>query len=129
MDAYYELAYSYDRLTNDVDYRAVVDFYFAILEKEGLRPKSAVDLACGTGSVALLLAQKGLRVTGVDLSEDMLCVASQKAQEMEHPPLFVCQPLQQLRPLLWTKRTYRPLKVALFQAFFFFLAPLFCDFA
>ena len=96
MDAYFELAYSYDRLTNDVDYRAVVDFYFAILEKEGLKPRTAVDLACGTGSVALLLAEKGLRVTGVDLSEDMLCVASQKAQDMDHPPMFVCQPLQEL---------------------------------
>ena len=30
MDAYKELAYSYDRLTNDVDYEAVVDFYFEI---------------------------------------------------------------------------------------------------
>ena len=97
MDAYFELAYTYDRLTNDVDYRAVVDFYFAILEKEGLAPRTAVDLACGTGSVALLLAEKGLRVTGVDLSEVMLCVATQKAQESENPPFFVCQPLQQLR--------------------------------
>ena len=97
MDAYFELAYSYDRLTNDVDYKAVVDFYFAILAREGLKPRTAVDLACGTGSVALLLAQKGLRVTGVDLSEDMLCVASQKAAEAVNPPMFVCQPLQQLQ--------------------------------
>ena len=97
MDAYFELAYSYDRLTNDVDYKAVVDFYFEILDREGLKPRTAVDLACGTGSVALLLAEKGLRVTGVDLSEDMLCVASRKAAELTDPPLFVCQPLQQLQ--------------------------------
>jgi len=97
MNAYYDLAYSYDRLTSDVDYAAVVDFYFQILAREGLKPRTAVDLACGTGSVALLLAQKGLRVTGVDISEDMLCVASQKAADMAAPPMFVCQPLQQLR--------------------------------
>ncbi len=97
MDAYHALAASYDRLTNDVDYGAVVDFYWQILEREGLRPRTAVDLACGTGSVALLLAQKGLRVTGVDLSEEMLTVAAQRAQDLENAPMFVCQALQDLR--------------------------------
>ena len=96
MNAYGNLAASYDRLTWDVDYGAVVDFYFQILEKEKLMPRTAVDLACGTGSVSLLLARRGLRVTGVDMSEEMLCVASQKAQELEIPPLFACQMLQQL---------------------------------
>ena len=42
MDAYHELAKSYDRLTNDVDYEATVAFYYEILKKEGLRPKTAV---------------------------------------------------------------------------------------
>ena len=97
MQAYHALAASYDRLTNDVDYGAVVDFYLQILEREGLCPRTAVDLACGTGSVGLLLAQKGMDVTGVDMSEEMLCVAAQKAQELGLPPRFVCQRLQGLR--------------------------------
>jgi len=96
MDAYHELAASYDRLTNDVDYSAVVDFYWQILEKEGLQPETAVDLACGTGSVALLLAQKGLNVIGVDMSEEMLCEANQKAQDLDHPPMYICQRLERL---------------------------------
>ena len=96
MLAYHALADSYDRLTNDVDYAAVVDFYFAILQRENLFPRTAVDLACGTGSVTLRLAQRGLRVTGVDMSEDMLCVASSKAQDMIDPPMFVCQRLEKL---------------------------------
>ena len=96
MNAYHDLAYSYDRLTNDVDYLSVIDFYLQILNREGLQPRTVVDLACGTGSVALLLAQKGLQVTAVDLSEEMLCVASQKAQKLPNPPMFVCQPLQEL---------------------------------
>ncbi len=96
MNAYGDLAHSYDRLTSDVDYAAVVDFYMQLLQREGLRPRTAVDLACGTGSVALLLAQKGLQVLGVDMSEDMLCVASQKAQALEKPPVFVCQRLEKL---------------------------------
>ena len=96
MDAYHALAVSYDRLTNDVDYNATVDFYFQILEREGLSPRTAVDLACGTGSVTMILAEKGLRVTGVDLSEEMLTVACQKAQGAENRPMFVCQDLAEL---------------------------------
>jgi len=96
MGAYGALARSYDRLTNDVDYSAVVDFYFGILAREGLKPRTAVDLACGTGSVSLLLAQRGLTVTGVDMSEDMLCQAMDKAQSLDTVPTFVCQKLQQL---------------------------------
>ena len=96
MQAYHELAKSYDRLTNDVNYGAVVDFYYKILDKEGLRPRTAVDLACGTGSVAILLAKLGLKVTAVDMSEEMLCVASQKAEGMDNKPVFVCQKLQEL---------------------------------
>ena len=96
MNAYNALAASYDRLTNDVDYVATVDFYWELLEREGLQPRTAVDLACGTGSVALLLAQKGLRVIGVDMSEDMLCMANQKTADLENSPTFVCQKLQKL---------------------------------
>ena len=96
MDAYKALADSYDRLTNDVDYQATVDFYREILAREGIRPRTAVDLACGTGSVSVLLAKAGLRVTGVDMSEEMLTVAQQKAQDLENPPRFVCQRLEKL---------------------------------
>ena len=96
MDAYHALAASYDRLTNDVEYSKVVDFYFQILENEGLTPRTAADLACGTGSVALLLAQKGLQVTAVDMSEEMLCEAMQKAQTADVFPQFVCQRLEDL---------------------------------
>lgn len=97
MDAYHALAASYDRLTNDVDYEQTVLFYKQIMERENCHPRTAVDLACGTGSVALLLAREGLEVTGVDLSEEMLTVACQKASEQENPPMFVCQSLQELR--------------------------------
>ena len=97
MNAYHALAASYDRLTNDVDYEAIVAFYHEVLNKEGLRPKSAVDLACGTGSVALILARMGYRVTAVDMSEEMLTVALQRAMEQERMPMFVCQKLQQLQ--------------------------------
>ena len=97
MDAYKNLAASYDRLTNDVDYEATVAFYEEILRREGLAPRTVVDLACGTGSVTEILARKGYRVTGVDMSEEMLTRAAMKTMDMEHPPMYSCQLLQNLR--------------------------------
>ena len=96
MDAYKALAASYDRLTEDVDYAAVVDFYRLLWQREEISPRTAVDLACGTGSVSVLLTQMGLQVIGVDMSAEMLCQADQKAADMENRPLFICQKLQQL---------------------------------
>ena len=97
MDAYHALAASYDRLTNDVDYEATVEFYMEILRREGIAPRTVVDLACGTGSVTEILARKGYRVTGVDMSEEMLTEAAMKTMDMEQPPMYSCQLLQNLR--------------------------------
>ena len=97
MDAYKALAASYDRLTNDVDYEAVMDFYRKIMEEEGVHPRSAVDLACGTGSVTQLLARQGIPTIGVDLSEDMLTQAQLKTADMDNPPRFICQSLDKLK--------------------------------
>jgi ubiquinone/menaquinone biosynthesis C-methylase UbiE len=96
MNAYHALAASYDRLTNDVPYLETVAFYQEIIAREEVSPRTAVDLACGTGSVAILLAQEGLQVIAVDLSPEMLTVAQQKVQGLDNPPLFICQPLQEL---------------------------------
>ena len=96
MGAYENLAASYDRLTNDVDYEATGAFYNEILNREGLRPRTAVDLACGTGSVTKILARQGLQVTAVDMSEEMLTVAMDKCADLPNLPRFVCQRLEQL---------------------------------
>ena len=97
MDAYHALAASYDRLTNDVDYEATVEFYMQILVREGVKPRTVVDLACGTGSVTEILARKGYDVLGVDMSEEMLTVAAMKLMEQGFMPRFSCQLLQELR--------------------------------
>ena len=97
MDAYHALAASYDRLTNDVDYEATVEFYQQILEREGYKPRTVADLACGTGSVTAILARMGYPVLGIDMSEEMLTEAMSKVMDMENPPRFVCQKLQELK--------------------------------
>lgn len=97
MDVYKNLAASYDRLTNDVDYHATVDFYMQILAREGVKPRTVADLACGTGSVTAILAEMGYPVLGVDMSEEMLTEAAMKTMDLEPRPQFSCQKLQELR--------------------------------
>ncbi|WIX80256.1 class I SAM-dependent methyltransferase [Amycolatopsis carbonis] len=46
-------------------------------------PASVVDLGCGTGSLAVLLAEAGYEVCGVDLSRRMLALAEDKAAAAE----------------------------------------------
>lgn len=40
-----------------------------------------LDVGCGTGDLAVLLAQKGCQVTGIDISPPMLSQASQRLQQ------------------------------------------------
>jgi len=43
-------------------------------------PADVADLGCGTGSLSVLLAEDGYRVTGLDLSPKMVAAASAKAR-------------------------------------------------
>ena len=98
MSVYQSLADAYDGLTQDIDYERTLAFVEQILEREGKQPHSVLDLACGTGSMSLLLAKRGYQVLGSDISEEMLTVAAEKAGDLlENPPYFIRQPMQKLR--------------------------------
>lgn len=98
MSAYEALASSYDGLTRDIPYEEILHFWEKILREHGKRPKSVLDLACGTGSLSVLLAEAGYAVLGADASEEMLTIASGKAAGLqENRPYFVCQKMQRLR--------------------------------
>lgn len=51
-------------------------------------PATVVDLGCGTGSLAVLLAQAGHVVHGVDLSARMVAAAEEKARAVGVPAEF-----------------------------------------
>ena len=51
-----------------------------ILAWAGERPLNALDVGCGTGFLALLLAELGHRVAGVDAADEMLTLARAKAE-------------------------------------------------
>ncbi len=80
---YNDFAYIYDKLINDVDYKEWADYYFKIFQRYGLNPRLGLDLGCGTGNLTVELANRGIEMTGVDLSEDMLMVAREKSEGMD----------------------------------------------
>ena len=67
------LAAMYDPLDPD---RSDLDVYVAIADELGAR--RVLDVGCGTGTFALMLAGKGLEVTGVDPAKASLDVARAK---------------------------------------------------
>ena len=104
MSAYDALAASYDGLTWDVPYEEILAYLQALLKRHGASPKSVLDLACGTGSLALLLAKAGYRTLAADASEEMLAMAYDKASDLPHPPFFICQRMEALtlpQPVDW----------------------------
>ena len=77
MDAYRGFAAVYDLLMDDFDYPAWAAYYLALLRRAGVEPRTLCDCACGTGSLSVEFARSVPRVTGVDLSPDMLEAAAQ----------------------------------------------------
>lgn len=57
---------------------------------------TAVDCACGTGALTVRLAEKGIAVTGVDISEEMLRIAGENAASQDLQIPFVRQDMAHL---------------------------------
>lgn len=73
-------ARAYDAFYGDKDYGAECDLVERLLKQYAPGPvRTVLDLGCGTGNHAVLLAERGYDVTGVDVSESMLEQARKKA--------------------------------------------------
>ena len=96
MSAYTALARYYDILTRDVDYTKFADYYEELFHRNSIRVRTILDLACGTGTLTSLLAQRGYDMIGTDMSDDMLSVAYDKAGQLRLKPLFLNQPMEKL---------------------------------
>jgi SAM-dependent methyltransferase len=50
------------------------------LDEFGIEPQQILDVACGEGSFAVGMAEKGFAVTGVDVSPQMITLAQERAE-------------------------------------------------
>lgn len=96
MACYDVFADFYDSLTGNVDYDSRAEYILSLFAHFGSKPGLMLDLACGTGSITVRLAEKGIEMIGVDRSEDMLIKARQKAEQAGLSVLFLCQDAKQL---------------------------------
>ncbi len=76
-----DYAGAYDALYQDKDYEKECDYLEALFKKYDRRPGTVLDLGCGTGGHALILARRGYKVTGLDRSTAMLDIARRKARD------------------------------------------------
>lgn len=94
--AYRDFAYVYDSLMENYNYKKWEKYIKDIFELYGVFPQNIVDLACGTGTMSILLARQGYNVVGIDSSEDMLFVAKEKSRKQGINIPFICQDMREL---------------------------------
>lgn len=75
----------------DADYEGRTDYILSLFERFNASPSLLLDLACGTGEFSNRFAPKGISVIGVDISEEMLCIARQKSEEQGNDIMYICQ--------------------------------------
>lgn len=81
-DVYRHIATHYELHGCDWYARTFGPRLLRLLEERGYRAARVLDAGCGTGTLAMMLAGAGHRVSGIDLSAAMLDVA--RAKDPEH---------------------------------------------
>ena len=93
MNAYTTFAQVYDLFMDNVPYEEWSEYLLSVLKEYGIHSGVICDLGCGTGKMTRLLAKAGYDMIGVDLSEDMLAIASEQNEE---GILYLCQDMCEL---------------------------------
>jgi len=75
MSNFKEYAGYYDLIYRDKDYRGEALYISSLLKEFAPGAKNILNIGCGTGKHDYLLTEMGYRLTGVDLSEDMVSQA------------------------------------------------------
>jgi SAM-dependent methyltransferase len=83
---YYDLVYADKPYADEA--RFVARFLEGVL---GRLPRTLLDLACGTGRHAVEFAAMGIEVTGVDINEDLLAHARERAEHIEFIAQDMCE--------------------------------------
>lgn len=82
MSSYEYLSSVYDELSENVDYDVRSDYISDIFCDNSICSGTVLDLACGTASMSARLMKKGYNIIGIDLSEQMLEIASQRLSQI-----------------------------------------------
>lgn len=92
--SYGRFAEVYDALMTDIPYDAYVEWVQT--NAPAKQNTKLLDIGCGTGTMAIAFAKSGYDVSGLDLSEEMLMIASERCYEEDVRVFFVCQSMDEL---------------------------------
>ncbi|MBQ6830968.1 MAG: class I SAM-dependent methyltransferase [Clostridia bacterium] len=97
MSGYGDFSQFYDRLMTDVDYDGYADYLLSLFEKfGGKRPRTVLDVACGSGSLCEAFVKRGVDPIGIDASEEMLFAAHEKPLLQQHDVMLLQQDMREL---------------------------------
>jgi cyclopropane fatty-acyl-phospholipid synthase-like methyltransferase len=91
MEAYTSFAKVYDLFMQDVPYKKWLNNIEEIWRNYDIKPKTVLDLGCGTGKLTNMLSQKGYEIIGVDNSIDMLIEATETTKKLGTEVLYLNQ--------------------------------------
>jgi len=94
LNPYQSFAKVYDIFMADTPVDDWVAFIEGQWEANNQKPGLVLDIGCGTGAVAIPLAKKGYNIIGIDISEDMLSAARQKADLLHLDILYLNQDMR-----------------------------------
>lgn len=81
MESFGPVAPYYDELMRPVPYRMWVSYYLLLLAHQQYKPRTMLDVCCGTGTMCELLTDEGFELSGFDISPGMIQVAREKAEK------------------------------------------------
>ena len=86
MAVYDKFSQYYDELYSHLDYEADCEHLIEVFNRYcAISPKTILDLGCGTGTHALVLAEKGFYITGIDMSKRQIESAKKKSELSKAP--------------------------------------------
>ena len=114
-ESYRSFASVYDEFMDGTDYQLTADKIQDMITRYGVSKPTqkrtgvtesrdvllaaeknlVVDLACGTGKLTEILADRGYDVMGIDLSEEMLSMALERRDKLRHRTLYLCQDMRE----------------------------------
>jgi SAM-dependent methyltransferase len=96
----FTLPETYDQMAlRMIPYAEIANLIKAKLDKYLPSAQAILDIACGTGNLSIPLAQRGYKVTGLDLSPEMLALARQKTVEAKEVIEYFHQDMTEPYPI------------------------------
>ena len=113
-ESYKSFASVYDTFMDETDHEFLADLVSRMIAQHGVskpvqertgitesvdvllaaEKNLVVDLGCGTGKLTEIMAGRGYDVMGIDLSEEMLSVAIERRDKLQHKTMYLCQDMR-----------------------------------